>query len=85
MKGGRGNGYLTEVVHNRQVKRMKKNLTRKTRHDDNSLTPLHHIQREMEKNKREIHTLANEIQRSRDSHTSERNSTAKGSPEGDGQ
>ena len=44
---------------------MKLNLTRKTRHSDDSLTSLHHIQTEMEKSQREILTLLNEIQLSR--------------------
>ena len=44
---------------------MKRNLTRKTRRDDDSLTTLYHVQTEMEKNQREILTIQNELQRSK--------------------
>ena len=64
LKGERGHGCLSETVHNRLVKSLNRNLTRKTGRADDSLTALHHAQAEMEKNQREILTLQKEFQRS---------------------
>jgi hypothetical protein len=59
-EGGRVYGWPTEVVHNRWVKSMKRNLTRETRHSDDSFTTLHHLKEEMESNQGKILVLQNE-------------------------
>ena len=41
---------------------MKRNLTRETRHDEDSLTTLHHLKEEMESKQGEILVLQNESQ-----------------------
>ena len=41
---------------------MKRNLTRETRHPDDSLTTLHHLKEEMESKQGEIFAIKNEIQ-----------------------
>jgi hypothetical protein len=61
-EGGRVHGCPTELVHDKRVKSMKRNLTRETRRADDSLTTLHHLKEEMESKQGEILVIQNESQ-----------------------